>query len=157
MRAILTFLFLNLVFVTFGQIRPHMSQWASHQMAINPAHAGIKKCIDVRGTVRGQWIGVEGAPETGNLTISAPLRMKRVKYLQARHGISGNILYDQIGPFSEFNAQLGYAAHFNFTKDNRASVNTRSRYQWFGFATISNSNFWGLVQRKELLWWFCFE
>ncbi len=133
MKAILSLFFLLILFVSVGQIRPHISQWANHQMAINPAHGGIKKCIDVRGTVRGQWIGVEGAPETGNITISAPLRMKRVKYLQARHGISGNILYDQIGPFSEINAQLGYAAHFNFTKDNRLSLGISSGVRQLNF------------------------
>lgn len=133
MKKILPFVFCCFQLSVFSQQRNHLSQWATHQMAINPAHAGIKKCIDVRGTTRGQWIGVEGAPITGNLTISAPLQMKRVKYLQARHGISGNILYDKIGPFSEYKIQLGYAGHFNFTKDDRLSLGISSGFRQLNF------------------------
>lgn len=133
MKHLLFIIFILISSSVICQQRPHFSQWASHQMAINPAHSGIKKCIDVRGTTRGQWIGVEGSPISGVLTISAPLKMKRVKYLQARHGISGNVLYDKIGPFSEYKIQLGYAGHFNFTKDDRLSLGVSSGIQQLNF------------------------
>lgn len=106
----------------FGQQIPHMSQWATHQYAINPAHTGIKTCLEVQSTIRGQWINLEGAPVSGWLTVSAPLKAKRKHFLSARHGFGGMVNYDQIGPFQQFNLLFSYAGHFNFTQDNRLSL-----------------------------------
>lgn len=105
-----------------GQQVPHISQWSQHQFAINPAHTGIKTCMDVQSTIRGQWMSLDGAPTTGFLTVSAPLKAKRTKFLSARHGFGGLLSYDQIGPFQQFNFQFSYAGHFNFTQDNRLSL-----------------------------------
>lgn len=106
----------------FSQQIPHLSQWFVHQMAINPAHTGIKNCLDAQATARGQWIGMAGAPATGWLTVSAPLKAKRRKFLSARHGLGGVVNYDQQGAFQQFTFQLSYAGHFNFTQDNRLSL-----------------------------------
>src|SRR5687767_1515335 len=98
MKQLLTlFSVLSALFV-HGQQLPHLSQWSSHQFAINPAHAGIKTCLEVQSTLRGQWINMEGAPLTGWLTVSAPLQAKRNHYLSARHGLGGMVNYDQLGP-----------------------------------------------------------
>lgn len=122
MRNIICIALLTLSFSGFSQQLSHISQWANHQYAINPAHTGIKTCLEVQSTVRGQWIKMEGAPVTGMLTVSAPLKAKRKKLLSGRHGIGGMVNYDQIGPFQQFNVQLSYAGHFNFTIDNRLSL-----------------------------------
>lgn len=109
-------------FLGWSQQLAHISQWSNHQYAINPAHTGIKSCLEVQSTIRGQWIKMEGAPVTGFLTVSAPLKAKRKKVLSGRHGMGGMVNYDQIGPFQQFNFQLSYAGHFNFTIDNRLSL-----------------------------------
>lgn len=109
-------------FLGWSQQLAHISQWSNHQYAINPAHTGIKSCLEVQSTIRGQWIKMEGAPVTGFLTVSAPLKAKRKKVLSGRHGMGGMVNYDQIGPFQHFNFQLSYAGHFNFTIDNRLSL-----------------------------------
>jgi type IX secretion system PorP/SprF family membrane protein len=101
---------------------PHLSQWSSHQFAINPAHTGIKQCLEAQSTLRGQWINADGAPVTGWVTVSAPLNARRRKLLSARHGLGGSVVYDQIGPFRQLTASLSYAGHFNFSIDNRLSL-----------------------------------
>lgn len=105
-----------------GQQLPHLSQWSNHQFAINPAHAGIKTCLEVQSTLRGQWIGFEGAPVTGWLTVSAPLKAKRNHYLSARHGLGGMVNYDQLGAFKQITVMMAYAGHFNFSRDERLSL-----------------------------------
>lgn len=105
-----------------GQQIPHLSQWSSHQFAINPAHAGIKTCLEAQGTLRGQWIGMDGAPLTGWLTVSAPLQAKRTRFLSARHGLGGMVNYDQLGAFKQISVLLAYAGHFNFSRDERLSL-----------------------------------
>lgn len=106
----------------FGQQLPHLSQWSSHQFAINPAHAGIKTCLEVQSSLRGQWINMAGAPVTGWLTVSAPLKAKRNHYLSARHGLGGTVNYDQLGPFKQITVMMAYAGHFNFSRDTRLSL-----------------------------------
>lgn len=101
---------------------PHMSQWSNHQFAINPAHAGIKTCLEAQSTIRGQWINMEGAPVTGWATVSAPLAAKRKYYLSARHGLGGIVNYDQLGAFKQISLQIAYAGHFNFSKEERLSL-----------------------------------
>lgn len=100
----------------------HMSTWSSHQFAINPAHTGIKTCLEAQSTIRGQWIGFDGAPYTGWASVSAPLKVKRKKFISARHGLGGLLYADKIGPFQQFSFYMNYAGHFNFTQTTRLSL-----------------------------------
>lgn len=98
------------------------TQWASHQLVLNPAHAGIKYCIDVHSLYRTQWVGFDGAPQSGFLTVCAPLKTKRKQYLSARHGVGVKFETDKIGQFNSNRINGVYAAHFNFTRDTRLSL-----------------------------------
>ncbi|HLP56753.1 MAG TPA: PorP/SprF family type IX secretion system membrane protein [Fluviicola sp.] len=122
MKQLLVLISVITGFGCFAQQIPHMSQWSNHQFAINPAHAGIKTCLEVQSTLRGQWINMDGAPISGWATISAPLQAKRKKYLSGRHGLGGIVNYDQLGAFKQISLQLAYAGHFNFTKEDRLSL-----------------------------------
>lgn len=122
MRLIVACLFLISIQGCFSQQLGHMSTWSSHQYAINPAHTGIKKCIEVQSTVRGQWINFPGAPYTGWVTVSSPLKAKRKKFLSARHGLGGMVYADKIGPYQSFSFLMSYAGHFNFSQTTRLSL-----------------------------------
>jgi type IX secretion system PorP/SprF family membrane protein len=93
-----------------------------HQFASNPAHAGIKSCVDVHTLFRAQWLGFDGAPRSGFLTLSAPIKSKRTKYLSARQGIGLKFETDRIGQFNTNRLNIAYAGHFNFSRDNRLSL-----------------------------------
>jgi type IX secretion system PorP/SprF family membrane protein len=105
-----------------GQQIAQYSQWSFHQFAFNPAHAGIKSCIDVHTLYRSQWLGFEGAPRSGFLSLCAPLRSKRKEFLSARHGIGMRFENDRIGQFNTNRFNIAYAGHFNFTRDTRLSL-----------------------------------
>lgn len=120
-KRILVF-FILLGWQLSAQQIPHITQWVHHQYAINPAYTGIKNCMEVQSTIRGQWLNLSGAPVTGFLSLHAPLKAKRNKFLAARHGLGGLIYYDQIGPFQTIQVQMSYAGHFNFSVDNRLSL-----------------------------------
>lgn len=117
----------------FSQQLPQYTQWASHQFAINPAHAGIKNCLDVHSLYRMQWLGFEGAPKSGFLTLSAALKAKRKHWLSARHGLGAKIEIDNIGQFSSNRLNLAYAAHFNFSPDTRLSLGIYGGFVQFGY------------------------
>jgi type IX secretion system PorP/SprF family membrane protein len=120
--------------IGFTQQLPQYTQWASHQFAINPAHAGIKNCLDVHSLFRTQWQGFEGAPKSGFLTLAAPIKTKRKQILSARHGIGGRVEVDNIGPFSSNRLNLAYAAHFNFSPDTRLSLGLYGGFIQFGYS-----------------------
>ncbi len=108
--------------VGYAQQLPQYSQWSWHQFALNPAHAGIKKCIDIHSLYRMQWVGFEGAPRSGFFTVSVPLNSKRRAYLSGRHGMGFRFETDRIGNFHLQRFNLAYAGHFNFDKTNRLSL-----------------------------------
>ncbi|MBL1278947.1 MAG: PorP/SprF family type IX secretion system membrane protein [Fluviicola sp.] len=124
MKASLKFLVVSLFlsFSGFSQQIPQYSQWYFNQFAGNPAHAGIKRCVDVHTLYRNQWAGFDGAPKSGFLTVSIPLYKKRKQYLSARQGTGFKFERDQIGQFSTSRLNVAYAAHFNFDKTKRLSL-----------------------------------
>lgn len=105
-----------------AQQLPQFTQWSYHQLRLNPAHAGIKKCVDIHALYRMQWVGFNGAPNTGFLTVSLPINTKGRTYLSARHGLGLRFETDKIGHFSTNRINLAYAAHFNFNKEDRLSL-----------------------------------
>lgn len=137
MRKILFYFVVTLVFVLkntflFSQQLPQYTQWAANQFSINPAHAGIKNCLDIHSLYRLQWYGFEGAPRSGFLTLCAPINVKRKELLSARHGIGGRVELDNIGSFSSTRLNVSYASHFNFTPETRLSLGVS-----FGFVQLA--------------------
>ncbi|UAB80949.1 type IX secretion system membrane protein PorP/SprF [Marixanthomonas sp. SCSIO 43207] len=114
-RLLQFFLFAMIGLVSFKMTAQQESQYTQYMYnttAINPAYAGSLGTLDVVGTYRDQWIGLDGAPVTQNLGIHAPLRNDRI-------GLGLNIQNETIGPAKEFNA----VANFSYTI--RVSPNTK--------------------------------
>lgn len=134
MRKIILFLSLfSCLNWGFSQQIPHYSQWFWNQFAMNPAHAGIKPCVEIKSLMRTQWTGIEGAPTSGLVTFATPLKSKRKHIYSARQGIGGKFEHDQIGPFTANRFMLSYAAHFNFSEYNRLSVGISAGFQQWSF------------------------
>ncbi|TNF49424.1 MAG: type IX secretion system membrane protein PorP/SprF [Bacteroidetes bacterium] len=135
MKRLITILFISFIIHNSGlsQQLPQYSQWSFHQFALNPAHAGIKNCLDVHALYRMQWMGFPGAPKSGFFTMSTALASKRKQYLSARHGFGLRFITDRIGDFSTTKINLAYAGHFNFNRDNRLSLGIYGGVVQFGF------------------------
>ncbi len=118
-----------------SQQLPQYTQWASHQFLINPAHAGIKNCMDIHSLYRVQWLGFEGAPKSGFLTLSTPLGLKRKTVLSARQGIGARVETDNIGQFSSTRLNIAFSNHYNFTPDTRLSLGVSAGFVQFGYNT----------------------
>lgn len=114
MKKLLLTLFI-IAFSTTGflQQTEHYTQYQFNQFAFNPAVAGTKSCIDIRTGYRFQWVGIEGAPETGFINAHAPLRFgkkNRASY-GPKSGIGGQIKRDKFGPYSFLQINAAYALH----------------------------------------------
>ncbi len=116
-----------------SQQLPQYAQWFWNQLAINPAHSGIKTCVEIKTAYRTQWLGLEGAPNSGFFTFSVPLYAKRKKYLGGRQGLGVKFERDQLGPFTANRLNVSYAGHFNFSKDNRLSIGLAAGIQQWNF------------------------
>src|SRR5690554_1278478 len=117
MRKITTVILLFLSFSGLSQQIAQYSQWSFNQFAINPALAGVKRCLDVRTAVRAQWAGFEGAPQSGLFTINAPLNKKKKRYNDSFHGLGGKIERDVFGSFNNFSLSMAYARSEEHTSE----------------------------------------
>ena len=75
-RFYLNFFFTLISIVAFAQQKPHYTQYIMNNYIINPAIGGIENYIDVKLSVRNQWVGIDGAPKTFYATIHGPIGKK---------------------------------------------------------------------------------
>lgn len=66
------------------------SMYMFNPLAINPAYAGSRDAFSAVALYRNQWLGINGAPKTINLSVHSLLKSKNV-------GLGLNVVNDQIG------------------------------------------------------------
>ncbi|MFT5848612.1 MAG: type IX secretion system PorP/SprF family membrane protein [Psychroserpens sp.] len=71
------------------------TQYMYNTQTVNPAYAGTRGVFGVTALYRNQWVGLEGAPETLNFSLSTPLGVSE------RLGIGLSFIQDKAGPASE--------------------------------------------------------
>ena len=85
---------LLILIITVGQAQaqytPILSQYMFNGVALNPALTGSEESFSIIGSVRGQWVGFDGAPRTQVLTAHAPL-------LNKNSAFGAQLFSDQIG------------------------------------------------------------
>jgi len=89
------------------------SQYMFNMLALNPAYAGSRDVLSATAMYRSQWVGLEGAPQTGTFTIDMPLNRERV-------GVGLQLYNDRIGLFNETGAVASYA--FRIKLGNRTTL-----------------------------------
>lgn len=103
-------LFTSIAF--YGQQEPQYTQYMYNTSIINPAYAGSTGNTTIFGLYRAQWVGLEGAPTTTNISMNKPIEGTNIGY-----GIE--IINDKVGPSdqSQFSTNLSYTIFLN--NDNR--------------------------------------
>lgn len=88
---------------SYAQQDSQYTQYMYNTMSINPAYAGSRGVMSVYGLYRTQWVGVDGAPKTANMSLHAPLG-------QSRMGMGVSFTNDHIGVMDEntISADLSY-------------------------------------------------
>lgn len=89
---------------SFGQQESQYTQYMYNQMAINPAYAGSQEQTIIFAQYRTQWVGIEGAPQTGNFSINSTVS-------EEGHGLGLSVISDKIGPTQTtyFDVNFSYA------------------------------------------------
>jgi type IX secretion system PorP/SprF family membrane protein len=91
------------------------SQYIFNSLSVNPAYAGYKEEWFAQMGLRRQWAGVEGAPQTGTVSLDGILDPRDRKM-----GVGIQITSDKLGPQSTTSATLNYAYRLQLDpRDNR--------------------------------------
>lgn len=80
------------------------SQYIFNTLSVNPAYAGYKEEWFVQSALRNQWVGIQGAPKTAQISIDGILDPQTTK-----HGVGFQITSDKLGAQSSNEATLNYA------------------------------------------------
>ena len=86
----------------FCQQIPLSSQYMMNRLIINPAYAGDLGFYSASVSYRKQWVGLEGAPSTQNISIHGPA-------LKGKLGLGLMFFRDVIGVSKENNVSLSFA------------------------------------------------
>ncbi|MDR0230338.1 MAG: type IX secretion system membrane protein PorP/SprF [Flavobacteriaceae bacterium] len=103
--ALLVFSGIN---ISYAQQDPQFTQYMYNPGIINPAYASSKNHMTIFGNYRAQWIGMDGAPKTANISLTAPIGDSGLAY-----GV--HFLNDRIGVTDENTValDLSYAINLN--------------------------------------------
>lgn len=83
-------LILITTFQVLAQQDAQYTQYMYNTLSVNPAYAGSRGALSIAGLYRTQWVGLDGAPETGTFNIHSPIK-------DGRLGIGFSLINDRIG------------------------------------------------------------
>lgn len=102
-----------------AQQEPQYTQYMYNPSVINPAYAGSLGYGSLFSLYRTQWIGLEGAPKTLNMSYHQPLETSNL-------GLGGNIVHDEIGPSTTTNLFVDVSYTIRFENDSRLAFGMKA-------------------------------
>ena len=85
--------------ISSAQQDAQFTQYMYNTININPAYAGSREALSIFGLYRTQWVGLDGAPQTGTFSINTPID-------NTKFGVGLGIINDKIGPADETNVAV---------------------------------------------------
>lgn len=94
-KILYSFLFSTFLILKINaQQNPEYTQYMYNTMMVNPGYTGSVGVFEANLLFRSQWVGLNGAPNTGTFGIHTPLSNKNI-------GLGLNFINDKLGPSSE--------------------------------------------------------
>lgn len=121
MRPALLLPFALMAMAVQGQQLAQYTQYVFNHFSVNPAVAGSKDCLDVRLGYRRQWVGFDGAPNTGWASLHASIQ-KKGAVKKNKHGVGFFAESDQAGNWGYTRLSLAYAYHIQMSRDYHVSM-----------------------------------
>lgn len=66
-------------FFAGAQAKPFYTQYILNNYILNPALSGIENYTDIKASYRNQWVGINGAPITGYVSVQTPIGKKDLR------------------------------------------------------------------------------
>lgn len=98
------------MFEASAQQQSQYTQYMYNTMTINPGYTGTRGVPSIFGLYRTQWVGLDGAPRTGNFSIESPIT-------EGGQGLGLSVINDQIGPSSETTLSVNYSYPIQLSAD----------------------------------------
>ena len=137
-KLIITPFVMLLALQLMAQQRPHYTQYILNNYILNPALSGIENYVDIKFSMRDQWVGLDGAPQTAYFSVQGPIGKKDYRtsatsfevpgenprgkaywenYTAAEphHGIGMTLINDKTGSYNRFSAAATYAYHLGLS------------------------------------------
>ncbi|TXE06929.1 type IX secretion system membrane protein PorP/SprF [Algoriphagus aquimarinus] len=114
-----------------AQSQKYISQFSQFQSYFNPALTGYEGST-VRGFVRNQWSGVDGAPKTYFFSTEldfGELSGEVDPALTGKNAVSLNLLHDTYGAFRETELTVGYASRIRLSETHNLRMGAGINYQ----------------------------
>lgn len=105
--VLLLILVLGFDFDARAQQDAQYTQYMYNTQIVNPAYAGSRGSLDFAALYRTQWVGLDGAPETGTFTFNSPIGIRE------NMGLGLSVVMDRLGPAKESNVTIDYAYSIN--------------------------------------------
>ena len=103
-KAIALFVSVIRIAAAFAQQDAQFSQNMFNKLDMNPAYAGTNRSICGTALIRKQWVGFDGAPSTGLISVDAAVD-------RLHGGLGLTLCSDQLGFDKTIIAKLSYAYH----------------------------------------------
>lgn len=120
----------------FAQQGAQFTQYMYNTLSINPAYAGSRETTSIFALHRAQWVGLEGAPQTSNVSLHLPVGDSNV-------GLGLSIMSDKIGPSDESNIAVDFSYTIPVLEEFKLSFGIK------GSANLLNIDFTRVNQYDE--------
>lgn len=97
-----------------AQSYPHFTMFMFNKLIYNPAYAGNKDMTQVNALYRSQWVGIDGAPRTFNVSVDGPVGSYMKPFRRVALGLSFS--NEQLGVSNNNNVMAYYAYRIPFEK-----------------------------------------
>jgi type IX secretion system PorP/SprF family membrane protein len=101
-----------------AQQDPHYTQYMYNMSVMNPAYAGSKESMSGGLLYRAQWVGLDGAPETGTFFLHSPVGRNV--------GLGLSVVSDKIGPVEETNIYGDFSYTLNLGGEHRLAFGLKA-------------------------------
>jgi type IX secretion system PorP/SprF family membrane protein len=129
-RVIILAFFLASISSINAQQDAQYTHYMYNTISVNPAYAGSRGVMSVFGLYRTQWVGLDGAPDTGSFSVNTPIANSNL-------GVGVSVVQDRIGPSNES----------AFSGDVSYTIPTSERYK-LSFGIKGTANLFSLDRAK---------
>lgn len=101
------------------------TQYVLNMLTVNPAYAGYKEQPVIMMHHRSQWVGFKGAPITQVVSFDMPFSSKD------EMAMGGSLIFDKIGPTSQFTMQTDFSYKFQMTRRSYLSFGLKGGFDLY--------------------------
>lgn len=109
---------------SLAQQHPIYTQYMFNGLVINPAYAGTHESPTLTASIRRQWTGISGAPQTQVLSAHSPLKFSR-----SAAGLMA--IHDQVGVTNQYTMAGTYAYHIPVSRKAKVSVGAQAGFTYY--------------------------